>query len=252
MCHEATSLAEAKRSSELRFHLAKFTWYLINIDDLGHKYPSSLESFQKRILQKEDPNGSILESFHDAMNGFYRFWDPIPANCMSQAAMDFINGCLLEQMSTIREMKLSRNALSWPYNLRRKTGASAVYAFAIFPTVLRIDLSIYIQVVDDIILFIDLVNDVLSFYKEYLSGEKHNYVYNRANVEQRSIPDTLRATLDDALAAHGRITRGLEDTEAYLPWKEFVNGYMAFHVTLKRYRLHDLNLGVLQEIPTNV
>lgn len=136
--------------------------YLINIDDLGHKYPSLLEEFQKRVLRKESPNGTVLESFLEAINSFYRFWDPVPANCMSQAAMDFVNGCLLEQMPAIRKMKLSSDGMSWPYTLRRKTGASGVYAFAIFPKDLKIDLSIYVQVVDDIILFIDLLNDVLS------------------------------------------------------------------------------------------
>ena len=76
--------------------------------------------------------------------------------------MDFINGCVLEQMPAIHDMKLSDAGQSWPYFLRNKTGCLGAYDFMIFPKHLNIDISVYIQVIEDIVLIINLVNDILS------------------------------------------------------------------------------------------
>ncbi|KDR72292.1 hypothetical protein GALMADRAFT_1343921 [Galerina marginata CBS 339.88] len=162
---------------------------------------------------------------------------------MTLGAMDFINGCILEQTPSIRCMKLSDEAQSWPYFLRNKTGSAAAYAFMLFPKDLKLDLSVYIQVIEDIVLFTNLVNDVLSFHKEYLAGETNNYVSNRAHVTRRHILDTLQDVVDDSLAAHARVTKVLHSTDAAIHWKRFVNGHMAFHFTLKRYRLDDLGFS---------
>ena len=93
----------------------------------------------------------------------YKFWDPIPANGITLSAMDFINGCLLEEMPIIRDMKISTAAHSWPYYLREKTGCSAAYAFMIFPRENHPDMSVYIPVIEDITLYTNLVNDILSY-----------------------------------------------------------------------------------------
>lgn len=66
-------------------------------------------------------------------------------------------------MQAIRDMQLSDAGQSWPYFLRNKTGSAAAYAFMLFPKHLNLDLSIYIQVIEDIVLFTNLVNDILSW-----------------------------------------------------------------------------------------
>ncbi|KAF4611007.1 hypothetical protein D9613_006520 [Agrocybe pediades] len=139
-------------------------------------------------------------------------------------------------------MKLTSASASWPYFLRRKTGSSIAYAFMLFPKEVNVDATVYIQVADEMTLYIDLLNDVLSFYKEYLAGERKNYVYNRAAVTQRSIEDTLRDIAEEAIQANSRVTQVLESSGnmcAVNMWRKFVNGYFAFHFTLKRYHLHE-------------
>jgi len=39
-----------------------------------------------------------------------------------------------------------------PYFLRNKTGSAAAYAFMLFPKHLNLDLSVYIKVIEDVIL----------------------------------------------------------------------------------------------------
>jgi hypothetical protein len=107
-------------------------------------------------------SGDFLQTFREHLTDLYQFWDPIPGNCITLAAMDYINGCLLEEMPAIRDMKLSDAGQSWPYFLRNKTGSSGAYAFMLFPKHLNLDLSVYIQVIEDIILITNLINDILS------------------------------------------------------------------------------------------
>lgn len=64
------------------------------------------------------------------------------------------------------------------------------------------------------------------FYKEELAGETNNYIYNRANVAQKSVLDVLKDVVDDTMDAYVRVTEVLRGTDAYSPWRSFVNGYM--------------------------
>jgi Trichodiene synthase (TRI5) len=138
--------------------------FLIYVDDLGQKFPSLLEEFQRLVLTaNESPDGAFLQAFREHLTDMYHFWDPIPANCITLAAMDFINGCLLEEMPIIRDMKISKAAHSWPYYLRTKTGSASAYAFMLFPKEINPDMSVYIQVIEDISLYTNLVNDILSY-----------------------------------------------------------------------------------------
>ena len=114
-------------------------------------------------MENESPADALLQVFRKNLADMYEFYDPISANCITTCAMDFINGCLLEQESTIRNMKLSDAAHSWPYYLRMKTGTAVAYAFMLFPKKSHPDMSVYIQAIDDMCLFINLANDILSY-----------------------------------------------------------------------------------------
>ncbi|PPQ92635.1 hypothetical protein CVT25_007714 [Psilocybe cyanescens] len=187
-------------------------WYLIYIDDLGQKFPSFLEGFQERMLTCKNPEGSFLNDFRAHLADMYRLWDTLPANCITLSGIDFFNGYLLEQMPAIRNMQLSQAARLWPYFLRNKTGSSAAFAFMLFPQELNLDMTIYVQVIEDIVLYVNLTNDILSFYKEDLAGERNNYIYNRAHVTQKSALDALQDSIDETMDAHDRITEVLKDT----------------------------------------
>lgn len=132
------------------------------MDNFGHSFPSSMESFQQRILTSQSPDGSYLGEVRELLGSMYELWDPLPANGIAVSAMDFFNGCLMEQTLAIRDMRVSHAARSWPYYLRNKTGTATAYAFMLFPRELEIDVADYIQVIDDIALFINLTNDILS------------------------------------------------------------------------------------------
>ena len=140
-----------------------YTRYLIYVDDFGQKFPSSLQRFQQHVFANESPDGAFLEALRNHLTDMYQFWDAIPANCINLAAMNYINGCIMEEMPVIRDMKISNSAHSWPYYLREKTGIGEGYAFMIFPRTSNLDTSVYIQVISDLAFFIDLTNDIMSY-----------------------------------------------------------------------------------------
>jgi len=162
--------------------IAKCTWYvwvirlvvqikdasttfrlLFYIDDLSNKIPRYLSEFQKRLITEgDDPKDDFFRVHREFLADYYRLFDPIAANCIILSSLDFMNGCVLEESPTIQDMKMTEASRSWPDFLRRKTGYAHAYAYMLFPVEANVELSTYIQVIDDMADVINLVNDVLS------------------------------------------------------------------------------------------
>ncbi|KAF9468658.1 isoprenoid synthase domain-containing protein [Collybia nuda] len=175
----------------------------------------------------------------------YLFWDALPANSIVCAALEFVNGCALENHADIQNIVPCSSSPSWPYYLRAKTGVAPAYSFMIFTKNVHPKLSHFIQAIADINLFIDLTNDTLSFYKESMDNEEGNYVTNRSLVHGKPPIRVLSEVADEAYAAYSRVSKSLKTQgtpEAYKAWMTFVHGYITFHVTQGRYRLEELNI----------
>ncbi|KAG6907194.1 hypothetical protein DXG01_010007 [Tephrocybe rancida] len=196
------------------------------LDDLCHKFPSSMERFQQSVLSSESVDEAVLDKFRANLCGMYHLWDTIPANCIASSAMDFISGSLLEGLQG--KIAVSPGAHSWPYYLREKTGVATAYAFMIFPQDPSYNVMDFIQVIGDIAIYINLVNDVLSFYKEELAHDTGNYVHNRALVNGKSTHDTLGDIVGETVAAYSRVCNVLQASPASNErWKIFAYGYMS-------------------------
>ena len=138
--------------------------FLIYVDDLGQRMPSSLEAFQRSMLvPNENHDSGFLQALHEHLTDMYKLYDPMPANFITLSAMDFVNGCILEEMPTIHNMPLSKSAHSWPYYLRNKTGTAIAYSFMLFPKTSHCEMSVYIQAIEDMSFVINLINDVISY-----------------------------------------------------------------------------------------
>ncbi|KAG6825742.1 hypothetical protein H0H92_002604 [Tricholoma furcatifolium] len=165
MCVQASAMAELayhRHPVKEQLQIARFTWFMLYLDDLCSRFPASLQKFQLSILSNGDLEDPVLRAFKKHLTDMYRVWGVMQANSIISSAMEFINGCAFEELPELRNMKLSVNAWSWPYFLRAKTGVAAAYAFMIFPQSTNADLSEFIQTIGDISLFIDLANDLLS------------------------------------------------------------------------------------------
>ncbi|KAK7044170.1 hypothetical protein VNI00_007890 [Paramarasmius palmivorus] len=207
--------------------------FAVYFDDMTHVMPESLKAFQKKFMMN-DMDLDVMVTFRRILSDAYRLWDDIPANLIVNATMEFVTGCAMEGDVGIGSMKVQDTAKSWPDFLRAKTGISPAYSFMVFP--LRSSLPSYIQVIGDTCRFIELTNDVLSFYKEYLAGETQNYISNRALTTERSPLQAFQDVAEQVLSTNDRICATLKEPEL-TSWNTFVNGYLAFHVTQERYLL---------------
>ncbi|KAG6909551.1 hypothetical protein DXG01_016799 [Tephrocybe rancida] len=212
--------------------------FIIYMDDLCDKFPSSMEKFQRSVFSLESVDLPVLEKFRDNLRNMYHLWDKISANCITSSAMEFISGCLLEGLQASSKIEISTSAQSWPYFLREKAGAAAAYAFMIFPQDASYNITDYIQVIGDITIYINLVNDVLSFYKEEIADETGNYVHNRAFADGKTVNETLHDISREAVAAYGRVCNVLQvqSPASHELWKTFVHGYTLALSTLSGAR----------------
>jgi len=248
VCKHSAAMAELSyhgHDFETQLQIAKFTWFMIYIDDLASSMPSALEDFQSKLFRRETLDDPVLQAFTGHLADMYKFYDTLPANCITTATLEFVTGCALEIHPEIRNIRLSSSSTSWPYFLRAKTGVAPAYAFMIFRTITS-DMSRYMQAIADICLFIDLTNDVLSFYKEELAGETANYIHNRAVVSGKTPAMILAEVATESKAAYDRVSDLLNTSggsnDGSRAWEIFVNGYVAFHMTQDRYRLNELLL----------
>ncbi len=83
-------------------------------------------------------------------------------------------------------------------------------------------------------------SDILSFYKEEVSGERGNYLHSRATVTQKDVNDVLKEVIREVVEAVERVRSVLNGDKEKEAWDNFVMGYAAFHYATSRYRLAEI------------
>lgn len=74
-----------------------------------------------------------------------------------------------------------------------------------------------------------------------MAGETDNYINTRAVCEQREPLAVLEDVVAETIAVNSRVVgllRTRSDPVYARKWDEFFNGYIFFHVTARRYKLH--------------
>jgi len=141
-------------------------------------------------------------------------------------------------------MNVHPAALNWPKYLRAESGIGPAAACAMFPRQVHRDISAYIQVIPDIAEFEAFTNDILSIYKEELGNETTSYVYVQSKTTLKHPKRVLVEMVREVGDLHTHIAAALErQPEALAAWKAFENGYIAWHLTLGRFRLSELGFG---------
>ena len=93
------------------------------------------------------------------------------------------------------------------------------------------------------------ISDVLSCYKEELDEDTDNYIYARAEVTGKAVPETLSEVIDEWFAARGRIRQMLPPGKLRATWDSFEAGFVSLHLVLPRYRLQELLGGEYLAVP---
>ncbi|KAJ7617175.1 hypothetical protein FB45DRAFT_756567 [Roridomyces roridus] len=168
----------------------------------------------------------------------YKHWAPVLANSMGTAVLDAISATVLESGQDIIEMENRVTARGWPWYMRTKTGLAPGFSCTIFPLAAHPDITAYIKALPDMDKQICFINDILSFYKEELAGEETNYVSLRAKVEGKDPKRVLVEMVEETAVLHQSIGATLDgQREVLAAWAAFQNGYIAWHLSVDRYKL---------------
>jgi hypothetical protein len=196
-----------RHDHDLKALISLFTFFMIYIDDKSSRGdPTPFAVFQQRYSLSIPQMDPVLDQFAIFLKKIWTHYDPFSANAIVASSLEFVNGCYLENVTL--GMPVNPHAERYPYFLRSKTGVAQAYAFLIFPWARHPTPIAFIQAIPSIGYWIDITNDILSFYKEELAREKGNYVHLRATVTRRKPIQVVKDLVDDALSA----AAGIEQT----------------------------------------
>ncbi|KAK8101372.1 Monoterpene synthase 25 [Apiospora kogelbergensis] len=254
-CNVAADFANAQ-GFEYQVVYAMLTIMFFHADDILDDKPDVIKSLQRNLATGKPFGDPILDWFARELGPqLWDHFDPIVANMILVACYDFINGTHVE--NSMRDTAVHARAERFPDWLRFKTGLSPMYSLI---ALARPDdhtrpsadgFCRYVQTVPEVVIFTNAVNDVISFYKELLAGEKGNYIDQRAEKDRVDVITALRTLAEEGVAAYERIRAMLADAPEYRAnFEAYARGITHFHTACPRYRLREL-FGQTSQNETN-
>ncbi|RDB25838.1 Trichodiene synthase [Hypsizygus marmoreus] len=244
--HLAASLIELAYKgctfSEKR-NIALYNWYLIYVDDTASRDMAPFVVFEQRFLRGLRQLDPVLDALASVLLAMYDKYDTRSANSIISATFNFMSATCME--STIEALPLIEGALRFPWFLRDWTGVAVAFALMIFPKSQGLDVAACFQVTADMNFWISATNDILSFHKENLAGERANYIFNRAYIEGTDVSEAMTDIKNELFQTEKNITAALTCAgvaDAIKAWKCFKVGYITWHLQQKRYKLHEFDL----------
>ncbi|KAK8115642.1 hypothetical protein PG984_012144 [Apiospora sp. TS-2023a] len=239
------ALAYPDHSVPVQAYIGIFSWLVVQVDDITPSIKEEVEQFQQRFLRGEEQPLPILRGLAAIFREAYDHWDPVLANLLVKSALDFMTSNLLDAEDVFRRMQVTTEAgVSFPYYIRHMSGITEAYAIFTYPREQYPDISQFLEAIPDMALWININNDVLSFYKEEVAGETTNYIHNRARCERKTPLAVVREVQHEVVDCVRRVNAMLEGREPYCQaWKIHMTGHIAMHTVNPRYRLAELGLG---------
>ncbi|KAF9024115.1 terpenoid synthase, partial [Hymenopellis radicata] len=224
----------------LRLYVALYTAFLMYLDDTFASDVAGLASFHGRFCRAESHGNVVLDFFSSFLRDTHAYFDYMAANLIITAALNFVTALVLEQRT--KNIKLSPTAKQFPKFARGLSGVADAYSFFIFPPEVPVDS--YIHALPELMGILGGVNDVLSFYKEELTGDEKNLVSITARCLGVKKNVALRDLSKEVIQTDKNVRLLLEpDGVALKAYNAFAEGYVAFHRSITRYRLNELTKG---------
>ncbi|KIY68774.1 terpenoid synthase [Cylindrobasidium torrendii FP15055 ss-10] len=155
------------------------------------------------------------------------------------STIQFVTACAIEVTPSLQETFSPEAAC----HTRSMSGDSLVYIIFIFPR--SIPYKDYKDALPSICDFVDLANDLLSFYKEEVAGEECNLVsyLHKGCSNGATKVDVLEWVMQRATHCYYRSLELLKTKETREALRLFAQGMLEFHLQSKRYRLSEMGLG---------
>ncbi|KAK8135719.1 terpenoid synthase [Apiospora sp. TS-2023a] len=244
-CFVAVDFANAQ-GFEYQVVYALLTLMFFHAEDILDHKPDVIRHLQRNLATGQPFGDPMLDWFARELSPqLWDHFDPLVANMILVACYDFVNGIGIEHAT--RDAVVHDQAPRFPDWLRFKTGLSPMYALL---ALARPDdrtrkhaegFGRYVQAVPDVIVFTNIVNDVISFYKELLAGEKGNYIDMRAEKDGVDVITAQRVLAEEGIAVYQRVMATLSDAPEYqAKFAAYARGITHFHTSSPRYRMREL------------
>ncbi|KAF9449632.1 terpenoid synthase, partial [Macrolepiota fuliginosa MF-IS2] len=221
-----------------RVYIAVWTGILIQIDDYYEAYFDGLKEFSQRLIRQQPQRYPVLDPLVTMTHELSQHWGAVASTLILTTQIDFLTSTIIDNVIEGMEIKSSM-APDYPQFTRRMTGVSRAYAIMSIPP--ELDLKSWIQVLPDLIHYIDHGNDLFSFFKEELDGETVNYISLSAGSNGITKFEALRKLANETAECYERGYRLLETSpDAWKAYRSFCVGYVAFHSLSVRYKLDQL------------
>ncbi|KAH8100321.1 isoprenoid synthase domain-containing protein [Cristinia sonorae] len=194
--------------------------------------------FTERFIDRRPQLHPLLDLYVDtlvSMRGPYKGYS---ATAMVANCLDFGNAEMFTRQAGA--LVLTSDSSQYIEYMRMKEGFSDCYACFIWPHATCPDPKRYIQAIYGAANFINLVNDMFSFYKEEKAGETWTYVHNYARVHDLTVPEALEKVKQLAIDVVHRIRGVLGEGPERDAWESFAAGYTQFHLQTARYQLQEI------------
>ncbi|KAI9368844.1 terpenoid synthase [Aspergillus egyptiacus] len=227
--------------------------YMFLVDDIAEDFMDELRCFCQKCISDEysftlnaPHKHPLLSNFDAHLRSLSRFYGPYCHSTIIKSLFDYVNGRIIEHEMERSNFRFHRAARLMPMFLRTKVGAAEILVSMMWPQAAFPEqegcLMQYFPAVQELVLFIDFTNDILSYYKEFVvRQESGNFVANFAETHGLSHLDVLRHLVGYApkvLDAAYQILEGKEEMLATV--RTFVNGWIMLCTGHRRYYLVEL------------
>jgi len=203
-------------------------------------------TFRKHRLTRQPQIDPFFDYFIPHINKLWGHYHPMVASAAVSTVVEFASGSHLE-------FEIEGNAASAHYSdyIRRKSGTPDFHTSSLWPTVQFPNISAFVQVVLAISRFTselglpssrfgvtfqpDIVNGILSFYKEDVAGEPVIYVHLLRAARQK---ESGLLVVQDLVGEVSR--RRSMPFWPRKPWDRYKARYITFHLCDSRYKLSEL------------
>ncbi|KAK0197876.1 isoprenoid synthase domain-containing protein [Armillaria mellea] len=222
----------------VKVYIAIYTAFATYFDDA---YPDDPDALIERFVSSEKQPTKILDDFAGVLAEASQLFSRVTADFIVQAVLRFMTALILEMRSNSEPVSKNSGIDKYAIFLRELNGAAEAFAIFIFPS--ELPFSVYIQALPFLRDVINFLNDILSFYKEECVGENYNLISMLAEVNGEPKTKTLHGMVARWMEAHESVLLILSPhKDAHEMYKMFLNGYLAYHLGAKRYRLNELNM----------
>ncbi|KAH7473716.1 hypothetical protein FOMA001_g12048 [Fusarium oxysporum f. sp. matthiolae] len=147
---------------EVQLYIWIYSWLGLLLDDEAAEYLEDFSMFHERFCADEKQPIPLLQEWADLMKLTFKYWDPLVANFIVTASLNFLNSNAFEARKEFHQIERTKAGRSWAWFLREKDGVGEAYAWFTFPKTLCPDISLFLEVIPDISMWIGLTNDLLS------------------------------------------------------------------------------------------